>query len=172
MFQWFHVGCLSPVLNSGLWFGHVIWMQECWSQLWTPTPTRVPLLFCLFGFLITSLFWFFGIISIHTTVCLTDTQNIVRTSTTTRETFTDTRKQTETETNKQKRRTLILISTNTFILTSLFLQSVVLFLLSYTTDRKLPALMQITGWKRNSGGAESNVTWLMSGSVGLGYRRI
>lgn len=50
MFQWFHVGCLSPVLNSGLWFGHVIWMQECWSQLWTPTPTRVPLLFCLFGF--------------------------------------------------------------------------------------------------------------------------
>lgn len=75
--------------------------------------------FCLFVFfLITSLYWFFRIISVHTTVCLTDAQNIVRTSTTTRETFTDTRKITETETSKKKR---ILIS-GIFILTSLFLQ--------------------------------------------------
>lgn len=43
-----------------------------------------------------------------------------------------------------------------------------LFLLSYTTDRKL----QITEWNRNSWGAESNVTWLILGAVGLEYHRI
>lgn len=64
----------------------------------------------------TSLYRFFRIISVHTTVCLTDAQNIIRTSTTTRETFTDTRKITETETSKTQEISGI------FILTSLFLQ--------------------------------------------------
>lgn len=119
--------------------------------------------FCLFVFfLITSLYWFFRIISVHTTVCLTDAQNSNQ-----RNIYWHT--ENNRNRNKQKKKDF---DQWHFYFNFLILQSVVVFVLSYTTDRKLPALMQITEWNRNSWGAESNVTWLILGAVGLEYHRI